>query len=42
MRDDENFCHVAAWEYTGAGNTPKRNVEPLNFEYVHLATRSYK
>ena len=42
VRDDENFCHVAAWEYTGAGNTPKRNVEPLNFEYVHLATRSYK
>jgi succinate dehydrogenase / fumarate reductase flavoprotein subunit len=41
-RDDENFCHVAAWEYTGAGNTPKRNVEELTFDNVHLATRSYK
>jgi succinate dehydrogenase / fumarate reductase flavoprotein subunit len=42
LRDDENFCHVAAWEFTGAGKTPKRHVEQLNFENVHLATRSYK
>ena len=42
LRDDENFCHVAGWEYTGDGNTPKRNVEELKFENVHLATRSYK
>jgi succinate dehydrogenase / fumarate reductase flavoprotein subunit len=42
LRDDERFCHVAAWEYTGAGNAPRRNVEPLTFENVHLATRSYK
>ena len=41
-RDDENFCHVAAWEYTGEGKPPIRNVEPLEFENVHLATRSYK
>src|SRR5271165_6929555 len=41
-RDDENFCHVAAWEYTGEGNRPNRLVEPLDFEYVHLQTRSYK
>jgi succinate dehydrogenase / fumarate reductase flavoprotein subunit len=41
-RDDQNFCHVAAWEYAGAGKTPIRNVEPLQFETVHLATRSYK
>jgi len=41
-RDDENFCHVAAWEYTGEGQAPKRNVEELAFENVHLATRSYK
>lgn len=41
-RDDENFCHVAAWEFTGDGSTPKRNVEELEFENVHLATRSYK
>ncbi len=41
-RDDENFCHVAAWEYTGEGNKPNRLVEPLEFENVHLQTRSYK
>jgi len=42
LRDDEKFCHVAAWEFTGDGSTPKRNVEELEFENVHLATRSYK
>ncbi len=42
QRDDENFCHVAAWEYGGANGKPIRNVEPLEFEAVHLATRSYK
>jgi succinate dehydrogenase / fumarate reductase flavoprotein subunit len=41
-RDDQNFCHVAAWEYAGEDKKPIRNVEPLNFEYVPLATRSYK
>ena len=41
-RDDVNFAHVAAWEYQGEDKVPKRNVEPLNFEYVHLQTRSYK
>ncbi len=41
-RDDENFCHVAAWEYNGEGKTPTRHVEPLEFESVHLQTRSYK
>ena len=41
-RDDENFAHVAAWEYTGVGNKPTRNVESLEFENVKLAVRSYK
>ena len=41
-RDDENFCHVAAWEYAGEGQRPIRHVEPLTFEYVPLQTRSYK
>jgi succinate dehydrogenase / fumarate reductase flavoprotein subunit len=41
-RDDERFAHVAAWEYAGEGKAPVRNVEPLEFEYVHLAQRSYK
>jgi succinate dehydrogenase / fumarate reductase flavoprotein subunit len=42
MRDDERFCHVAAWEYTGEGRPPVRHVEPLAFEYVHPSQRSYK
>jgi succinate dehydrogenase / fumarate reductase flavoprotein subunit len=42
VRDDERFCHVAAWEYAGEGKKPVRNVEPLAFEYVPLQTRSYK
>jgi succinate dehydrogenase / fumarate reductase flavoprotein subunit len=42
LRDDANFCHVAVWEYAGDGKTPVRNVEPLAYENVHLATRSYK
>ncbi|MBX3461652.1 MAG: fumarate reductase/succinate dehydrogenase flavoprotein subunit [Planctomycetes bacterium] len=41
-RDDENFCHAAVWEYTGPGRAPARHVEPLAFENVHLAVRSYK
>jgi succinate dehydrogenase / fumarate reductase flavoprotein subunit len=41
-RDDANFCHVAAWECAGEGSAPKRHIEPLDFECVGLATRSYK
>ncbi len=41
-RDDENFAHVAVWEHQGEGRAPLRNVEPLVFEEVALATRSYK
>src|SRR6266540_4191045 len=42
LRDDERFCHVAAWEYAGNGGRPIRHVEPLTFEYVPLQQRSYK
>jgi succinate dehydrogenase / fumarate reductase flavoprotein subunit len=42
VRDDANFCHVAAWEYRGPEAKPIRHVENLSFENVHLATRSYK
>ena len=41
-RDDDNFTYVAAWEFTGDGNKPKLNREPLVFETVHLSQRSYK
>jgi len=42
LRDDERFAHVAAWEFQGLDKKPIRHVEPLEFEYVPLATRSYK
>jgi succinate dehydrogenase flavoprotein subunit len=42
LRDDEHFAYVAAWEYAGEGRPPILNKEPLDFEYVHLAQRSYK
>ena len=42
-RDDDKFCHVAAWEWQGAASKPQaRHQEELNFENVKLATRSYK
>ena len=41
-RDDEHFAHVAAWEYAGDGQAPRRHQEPLQFEYVHPSQRSYK
>ncbi|MDJ0885596.1 MAG: fumarate reductase/succinate dehydrogenase flavoprotein subunit [Desulfobacterales bacterium] len=41
-RDDENFCHVAVWEYTGYGSAPAFHKEPLVFENVELSQRSYK
>ena len=40
-RDDENFSHVAAWEYK-EGEQPVRHQEELQFEYVKLSQRSYK
>jgi succinate dehydrogenase / fumarate reductase flavoprotein subunit len=42
LRDDERFAYVASWEYQGADTPPELHREPLDFEYVHLAQRSYK
>jgi succinate dehydrogenase / fumarate reductase flavoprotein subunit len=41
-RDDENFCYVAAWEHKGVDKEPELHKEPLTFENVKLAVRSYK
>ena len=41
-RDDENFCHVAAWEFTGDDSPPQFHKEPLVFENIELTQRSYK
>jgi succinate dehydrogenase / fumarate reductase, flavoprotein subunit len=42
LRDDLNYCHVAAWEFAGVGKTPILHKEPLTFENVHLTQRSYR
>jgi succinate dehydrogenase / fumarate reductase, flavoprotein subunit len=42
LRDDLNYCYVAAWEFAGVGKTPILHKEPLTFENVHLTQRSYK
>ena len=42
LRNDEDFSHVAAWEYTGVDTKPELHKEQLEFEYVHLAQRNYK
>lgn len=42
VRNDQDFCHVAAWEHTGDDTEPNRLVEELEFESVNLAVRSYK
>ncbi len=41
-RDDDQFSHVAAWEYQGEGRAPVRNVEALNYEFVKMSVRNYK
>lgn len=42
QRDDAHFCYVGAWEYRGDGAAPELSKEPLSFENIALATRSYK
>ncbi|HSO95958.1 MAG TPA: fumarate reductase/succinate dehydrogenase flavoprotein subunit [Acidimicrobiia bacterium] len=42
LRDDEHFAYVGAWEYTGDLGSPVLHQEPLEFENIHLAQRSYK
>ena len=42
LRDDANFAYVGAWESAGKGQSPVLHKEPLDFENIHLAQRSYK
>ena len=42
QRDDENFAHVAAWEWNGTDSVQTRHKEELVFENVALTQRSYK
>lgn len=41
LRDDDNYCHVAAWEYAGEDQTPILHKEELKYEGIELAIRSY-
>jgi len=41
-RNDDEFLYVAAWEFGGDGKSPVLHKEPLTYEEVKLATRSYK
>ncbi|HUF83942.1 MAG TPA: fumarate reductase/succinate dehydrogenase flavoprotein subunit [Acidimicrobiia bacterium] len=42
LRNDDEYAYVAAWEFAGVGEKPVLHKEPLEFEAVHLAQRSYK
>jgi succinate dehydrogenase / fumarate reductase, flavoprotein subunit len=40
LRNDDKFLYVAAWEFNG--EEPRLHKEPLTYEEIKLATRSYK
>ncbi len=42
LRNDDDYAHVAAWEWNGEGKPETRHAEQLVFENVKLAQRSYK
>jgi succinate dehydrogenase / fumarate reductase, flavoprotein subunit len=42
LRNDKDFAFTSAWEWPGAGREPILHKEPLVFEYVTPAVRSYK
>jgi len=41
-RDDANYMYVSAWEYIGRDKEPALHKEPLNYEFIKVATRNYK
>jgi succinate dehydrogenase / fumarate reductase flavoprotein subunit len=42
LRNDDDFAHVTAWEWTGDPAAPNEHREPLDYEVVQFQTRSYK
>ncbi|MAT39555.1 MAG: succinate dehydrogenase flavoprotein subunit [Ectothiorhodospiraceae bacterium] len=42
VRNDDDYCHVSAWEFKGVDTPPVMHKEPLVYENVKLTTRSYK
>ncbi len=41
-RNDEDFAYVSAWEFKGLDQDPALHKEPLRYENIKLAVRSYK
>jgi succinate dehydrogenase / fumarate reductase flavoprotein subunit len=41
-RNDADYAYAAAWEWKGEGQRQELNKEPLVYENIQLATRSYK
>ncbi len=41
-RNDADFAYAAAWAFKGVDREPELHKEPLKFENIHLAVRSYK
>jgi succinate dehydrogenase / fumarate reductase, flavoprotein subunit len=41
-RNDDDFMHVAAWEWSGDASSPNLHREHLEFQYVKPVQRSYK
>lgn len=42
VRNDNDFCFVSAWEWSGSSNQHVLHKESLKFENVKLTVRSYK
>ncbi len=42
LRNDDAYCYVSAWAYSGTDEEPILHKEPLDFEEVQLVTRDYK
>jgi succinate dehydrogenase / fumarate reductase flavoprotein subunit len=42
LRDDDNFCHIAAWQWNGDGEEPIRHCEPLHYRHATPSRRNYR
>jgi succinate dehydrogenase / fumarate reductase flavoprotein subunit len=42
QRNDAEYAYAAAWQWKGTGEKPELHKEPLVYENIKLATRSYK
>jgi succinate dehydrogenase / fumarate reductase flavoprotein subunit len=42
LRNDDEYAYVAGWLYRGGDKTPALAKEPLVYDNIKLAQRSYK